>query len=258
MTAELTALSFSALLVGFSHTLAGPDHYVPFVAMSRVGQWSLRKTIAITILCGFGHVGSSVLLGFIGIALGIVVFQLEMIEAMRGDLAGWLLTAFGLVYFLWGVACGVRNRPHQHVHLGADGSLVQHTHELGVQHSAIAAQETTESAQDTVTAMPAEGTTVVKMTPWILFTIFIFGPCESLIPMLMYPAAKGNLAAVAFVTFLFGLATLVTMTGIVVLMYLGSDLLHPQRKRFAWAERYSHALAGAIVLACGLAVKFGL
>ena len=32
-----------------------------------------------------------------------------------------------------------------------------------------------------------------SMTPWVLFTIFLFGPCEPLIPLLMYPAAKGNM-----------------------------------------------------------------
>ncbi|GAI12193.1 unnamed protein product, partial [marine sediment metagenome] len=29
-----------------------------------------------------------------------------------------------------------------------------------------------------------------SLTPWILFIIFVFGPCEPLIPLVMYPAKK--------------------------------------------------------------------
>jgi len=102
----------TAASVAFVHTLLGPDHYLPFVAMSRAGGWSRRKTIVITVLCGLGHVLSSAVLGLIGIALGIAAFKLEWIEQFRGDLAGWLLLAFGLVYFLWGVRRAIRNQPH--------------------------------------------------------------------------------------------------------------------------------------------------
>ncbi|HEX7375587.1 MAG TPA: hypothetical protein VF278_00670, partial [Pirellulales bacterium] len=60
MNADLGALSLAALSIGFLHTLFGPDHYIPFVAMSRVGGWSRSKTLLITLLCGLAHVGSSV------------------------------------------------------------------------------------------------------------------------------------------------------------------------------------------------------
>ena len=68
--ATVTALLGFAALLGFTHTLTGPDHYLPFVAMSRIGRWSLSKTVAITIACGIGHVAGSVVLGMLGIALG--------------------------------------------------------------------------------------------------------------------------------------------------------------------------------------------
>ncbi len=234
MQADLGLLSATALATGFLHTLCGPDHYVPFVAMSRVGKWSLRKTIWITLLCGIGHVGSSVVLGFIGIALGLIVFQLETIEEARGDVAGWLLLAFGLAYFAWGVVRAIRNRPHTHVHVHVDGTMHAHQHQHQGEH--LHAHE------------KAGG-----MTPWVLMAIFLFGPCEPLIPVLMYPAAEGNVWGVVLVTLLFGAATLVTMTTMVVVMSLGAE-----RFRLRGFERYSHALAGLVVFACGLAIKLGL
>ena len=62
MESTLFLLLVSAASIGFFHTIMGPDHYFPFIVMSRSGQWSSTKTIWVTILCGFGHVLSSVLL----------------------------------------------------------------------------------------------------------------------------------------------------------------------------------------------------
>ena len=101
MTGDLMALAGLAAFIGLIHTLAGPDHYMPFVMMASARRWSKGRTAVITLLCGIGHVGSSIALGFIGIAFGVVVFQLESVENFRGDLAGWLLVAFGLAYFSW-------------------------------------------------------------------------------------------------------------------------------------------------------------
>jgi len=91
------------------------------------------------------------------------------------------------------------------------------------------------------------------MTPWVLFTIFIFGPCEPLIPILFYPAATKSAFAVVAVTVAFAVATLAAMTAMVALGYFGLGWLSSSR-----LERYSHAGAGFAITACGLAIKCGL
>ena len=96
-------LLFTAAAVGFLHTVMGPDHFLPFIAMSRAGGWSLRKTAVVTTACGIGHVLSSVVLGLLGLALGVAVARLVAIEEFRGDVAGWLLLGFGLAYMVWGL-----------------------------------------------------------------------------------------------------------------------------------------------------------
>ena len=43
--------------------------------------------------------------------LGISLLSVETFESFRGELAGWLLLTFGLVYFVWGVRRALRHRP---------------------------------------------------------------------------------------------------------------------------------------------------
>ena len=92
------------------HTLSGPDHYLPFIAMAKAGRWSWTRTAWVTTLCGVGHVASSVLLAVAGSALLIGGESLLGIETLRGDLAAWGLIAFGLVYAVWGIRRALRRR----------------------------------------------------------------------------------------------------------------------------------------------------
>lgn len=261
MSDEVQKLTIAALSIGFLHTLLGPDHYVPFAAMARIGKWSLPKTIVITILCGIGHVGSSVVLGLIGVAAGIAVFKLETIEAARGSIAGWMLLAFGLVYFVWGIWRAIRNRPHTHLHVHENGTVHTHKHTHTAEHLHVHTANSTHGGHHDHADAPVPDPVRVaaapevsnSMTPWVLFTIFLFGPCEPLIPLLMYPAAKADTFGVVWVTSLFALVTIVTMTTVVVSMYLGVSFV--KLGRF---ERFGHAMAGIVILACGAAVKLGL
>lgn len=241
------ALLGTAAAIGFFHTLLGPDHYIPFVAMARVGNWGLRKTLWVTLLCGLGHVGSSILLGTLGVAFSMMLFRLENIEEVRGDLASWLLLGFGVIYSVWGVMQAIRNVPHAHLHAHPDGTVHEHLHQHHAEHLHV--HQTDGRTDD----RPVDQGKFGGYTPWVLFTIFLFGPCEPLIPMLMYPAAEQNLGLVALVATVFGVVTLVTMTSMVVLMNWGVSWL----SHHAW-HRFGHAAAGLSITACGLAVKLGL
>ncbi len=233
----LGILLITAATIGVVHTITGPDHYIPFIAMSRVGRWSLTKTILITLVCGVGHVLSSVVLGTLGIALGWAVSGLEVFEGVRGGLAGWLLLGFGLAYMVWGIRRAIRNQPHTHVHVHGSGNVHAHEHAHTDEHTHVHTEEERAGS----------------MTPWILFTIFVFGPCEPLIPILMYPAAELNVWGIVLVALVFGVFTIGTMTAIVVSAYVGLMKL-----RVTGLARYSHALAGLAITACGAAIKLGL
>lgn len=234
MSTEINILIATAASIGFIHTLIGPDHYLPFIMMSRARGWSVTKTLWITLACGIGHVLSSVVLGFLGIALGVAVGELEAIEAVRGDLAAWALIAFGLVYAIWGFRRALRKHPHSQTHLVGKlaGVTHMHPHELDESHDHPDGQK-------------------ANITPWVLFTVFVLGPCEPLIPILMYPASQHNLGGVAVVTAVFALTTITTMLAIVFVTSYGFKVL-PMGK----LDRYSHAIAGSTIALSGLAIQF--
>ena len=236
MYGELSILYGTALGLGVMHTLLGPDHYLPFVAMARSGKWSNAKTLWVTLLCGTGHVLGSIALGFAGILLGLSLGWLEAVESFRGDLAGWLLLGFGLALLAWGLIRAARNRPHVHVHAHEDGTIHRHPHRHAGEHMHVHA-----SARK------------ASLSPWLLFIVFVFGPCEPLIPILMFPAAQGHLGHVAGVSLVFGAATVATMTLMVMATCFGLS-------RFRWrsAERYAMALSGLVVTLSGAAVVAGL
>ncbi len=234
MTGELFALAIAATSIGFFHTLLGPDHYLPFIAMARSRKWSQIKTVWVTVLSGIGHIASSIFIGVAGIFFGISLKKLEITESIRGEFAAWLLIAFGLVYFVWGVRRVIRNKSHSHSHNHMDDEPHSHNHTHEKSHLHVHTDEKKRS-----------------ITPWVLFTIFFFGPCEPLIPILMYPAAKNSIFGLTLITGVFSLITILTMLGIVMATSFGINLL-PLGK----LERYTHAVAGATVCACGLSIQF--
>jgi sulfite exporter TauE/SafE len=231
MSQELLILTATAASIAFIHTMLGPDHYIPFIVMSKAKKWSLKKTTLITGLCGLGHILGSIALGIIGIALGIGITKIEGFESSRGAIAAWLLIAFGMVYFAWGLRRALKNRPHTHKHNHIDGRVHEHTHTHTKEHTHIHKKE--------------------KTTPWVLFIIFVLGPCEPLIPLLMYPAAQSSAIGVILVASVFGLVTIFTMVGIVLASYFGLSFFPVKR-----IERYTHALAGGTIALSGLAIIF--
>lgn len=237
MSHELVILVGTAAWIGMLHTLAGPDHYLPFIVISRARNWSAVKTGTVTFLCGLGHVLSSVVLGAIGIVIMELMGAMQWLEDVRGSLAAWLLIGFGLAYFAWGVRKAILNKPHTHKHLHAAGEdhSHEHVHESG--HVHVHENENQEQ---------------FNITPWILFIIFVFGPCEALIPMMMFGAkVAGSPWGALPVAVVFSIATISTMFVVVLAAAYGLKLV-PSK---GW-ERYSHAMAGAAICMSGLAIQF--
>ena len=230
---EAQILLATAASIAFLHTLLGPDHYLVFTAMGKARSWSLAKTLRITTVCGVGHVLSSVVIGAVGIVLGAQLSALVAIEGARGNLAGYALLAFGLMYFAWGLRQAGRSHKHSHVHIHED---VVHDHEHD--HQTDHAHVHEEGARNSI-------------TPWAMFIVFVLGPCEALIPLFMYPAAQQSGMLVIQVAVVFGVVTLLTMLACVAVTTIGLDKL-----KLPSTGRYAHAVAGASVALCGGAISF--
>lgn len=227
---EAQILLLTAASIAFLHTILGADHYVVFTAMGRAHRWRLVKTLQVTAFCGIGHVLGSVILGLVGIAVGAQLLTLVEIEGLRGNLAGWALLAFGLMYFAWGLRRAGRSRRHSHVHAHA-GVVHDHEHDHRGEHGHVH-----DGGERSI-------------TPWALFVIFVLGPCEALIPLFMYPAAQHDPGLVIAVALVFSAITVATMLACVALTTLGLE-----RLRLPLDARYTQAIAGASVFACGAAI----
>jgi sulfite exporter TauE/SafE len=236
MSQELIILLITAGTLGFTHTLFGPDHYLPFIVIAKAKKWSLGKTTWVTFLCGLGHVSSSVVIGAVGIVFGVALLKLQALEAFRGNIAGWLLLGFGLAYFIWGLRKSWKNRSHKHPHLHEDGNIHEHVHTHVIQHAHIHIEKEEDTA---------------SLTPWVLFIIFVFGPCEVLIPLVMYPVAQASWSAMMLVVGTFSLVTVATMLTIVTLGTYGIKTV-----RFPFLEKNSEAVAGFSIMLCGIAIQF--
>lgn len=229
---EIILLSLTAASLGFIHTALGPDHYLPFIVLSKARNWSVAKTMWITFVSGVGHVGGSVIIGLVGIALGISLNKLTFIEEFRGDIVALLLIAFGLAYSVYGFYKFLKNGGHHHLpNFLIPKSLREIKHQVS--------HGLEEKVDET------------KLTPWVLFIIFVFGPCEVLIPMLFIPAVQQSSTGIASVALFFGIATIATMMFIVYLGHLGSSFL-----KFKSKEKYMHLIAGLVILIAGLGMHF--
>lgn len=204
----MEALILSAVGIGFVHSLA-PDHWLPFASIAKAQGWSRQKLIMVSLLAGAAHVGSSIVLGALGIFLGLGLFHLEGAESFRGNIAGFLLIGFGAAYALW----GLKHLRHNHLHM--------------------------DNAK--------------TVTVWALIAIFIFGPCEPLIP-LMFLAVQHGWYGVWLTTAAFSLITVLMIVSQSMLAFLGMGLL-PGR-RMVHMERWSHVMAGGIIALTGAGVMF--
>lgn len=219
----ITALWLTAFLTAVIHTITGPDHYLPFIAIAKSRNLSLKKTLLWTFICGLGHIGSALLiaLGFVYLSHFLTDTQFAWIEDNRSNLAAYALIGLGGAYLLW----ALRHRwLHKHGQAYHYGDAMHGGTEI----------------------------TDKNITVWVVFIIFVLGPCEALLPILTAPSVMG-IPAVISSTVIFSVATIATMLVAVALGYFGLEAL-----RFKKMEAYTHELAGATIMVCGLLIICGL
>ena len=214
MDQGILILALSALGIGAFHAFIGPDHYLPFVAMAQTRKWSRTRTFWVVSICGVGHVLSSILLGFVFIAVGYALDHFQFWEGRRGDLAAWLLFLSGIGYTIWAMFRLARKKKHGHTHF------------------------------------PNEKSDKNTMTFWILFTVFLFGPCEPL-AALLYTASEQSTSSMILIALLFALSTICVMIIMTFLLLRGFKYL--QAHKF---EKYQHIIAGITLALCGAGILF--
>lgn len=169
-----------------------------------------------TLVCGIGHVGSALLIALVFMYASHLMTESDVswLNENRGNLAAWALIGFGAAYLLYSLR---KSRLHRHHHIHAGEALAERSG---------------------------------KITPWIIFIIFVLGPCEALLPLLAPSAALG-MGCVALVTIVFSVCTIATMMLAVALGMRGLSLLHSR-----WLEHHAGELAGFTIMLCGIGIAF--
>jgi len=242
MIESVTILMGTAAFLGLFHTAIGPDHYLPFIVLGKAEGWTYKKTVFWTAICGLGHVASSIVVGAIGIAVGWSLNSMEWFEGIRGSLASYTLMGFGALYLLYGLYRAFVKKDHTHFHAHGDGSIHKHSHD---HKHAVQPIGHDDQAHDDTGHMAAH-----RRTMWALFLIFVLGPCEPLIPLLMVPAAAHSFLGIALVAGVFSLVTVSTMIVCVSIGFFGLKVVN-----FQFFNRYVHAFSGATILLSGLLIQ---
>ena len=182
MINETIVIAGSAASIGFVHTILGPDHYLPLVAMAKTNGWSGPKTASYVAFCGVSHVLGTIVVGSLVFLLGMAFLNLETVQSLRSDFAGWFLLLFGAIYFAWGINWALRE-------------------------SRIAENQ--------------RNSKFARCTPFALFLFFILGPCEPLIPLMTFGGGDVGFFSTLLVVSAFCGTTILTMLLCVMIFYYG-------------------------------------
>ena len=230
METELSILLVTAISVSVLHTVSGPDHYIPFIAIGKTKGWKLPRIVMWTAICGSAHVMASVLLALGGAAIGFSLSKIDGLNEVRGGLASWAIFIFGVLYLLYGLYGVYKEKKHKHFDLYDDGSVYVFEHD----HKQM-----------------TYPTNRRKVTPWILFLIFLLGPCEVLFPLLTYPTVEQSTSNMLILIGVFLSTTVSTMILVVSLMYFGFKLI-----KIDWLEKYVVPISGLSIAVCGIGMVF--
>ena len=224
MTRTALLLFLSSCSTAVIHALI-PDHWLPFVLMSRLERWSERRAAALTGLAGLLHVLVTLIFGALTIEIGSGAAAPLAARTGRslGFLGGGLLVVFGVVYGVWrhrreGRAHGALGNPQ-----AAAGGEHVHAHGHPLErwfHGALSA-------------------------PALVLVIGI-SPCALLVPVLFASAVEGGGTLFA-AGFGFALCTIATMVGVTVFALRGMSRLD-----LPFFTRYGDLISGAVVAAIGL------
>jgi hypothetical protein len=172
----------------------------------------------VTALCGAGHVTASVVIGMLGAAFGIGLF--DAFGAALEGVAPYVLIGFGLAYATWGAGRLVRERWHRRMH--ARGEHHHHHRHHHLDHHALSARA--------------------------LFLLFCADPCVAVIPLTFAAFATGWTAALAVVA-AYEAATIATMVALVLPARAATSVV-----RGAWVDRFGDVLAGGVIVGVGVLV----
>ena len=186
-----------------------PTHWLPFVLVGRAQRWSLTRNLLAVTAAGLAHIASTAVVGSLIVAAGMALD--EIVAGLLPHLSAILLFAFGGFYLVRSV----------------------------IRRPAMAGGPALDLAEPTVSHGAAF---------WGLVAVMALSPGEVLLPIYMSSAQEG-VGALALLTGVFAVGTILGMTVFTTLARAGASVLRLER----WA-RYEGAILGLALIAIGLLV----
>jgi len=88
-------LLLAAASVGILH-MSAPDHWATLIILGRVSKWNRARLMGVGVMTALGHVGLSVLLGFVIVEVGIAISQQASVYIT--EVTGVIMVVGGLIY----------------------------------------------------------------------------------------------------------------------------------------------------------------
>ena len=109
-------LFLGSLLLGLIHPLF-PNHWIPLIAISKTEKWTNKETIVATLITGFSHTLSTII---IGIIVGFVGIKLsESYSYITRIAAPLILLIIGVIYLILDFRSS-----HHHHHFEMNDALI--------------------------------------------------------------------------------------------------------------------------------------
>lgn len=186
-----------------------PTHWLPFVLVGRAQRWSLTKNLLAVAAAGLAHIATTAAVGTLIVAAGMAMD--EIVAGFLPYLSAALLFGFGAFYLI----------------------------RSAVRRPVMAGGPSLDLAEPTVSHSAAF---------WGLVAVMALSPGEVLLPIYMSSAQEGVLA-LALLTVVFALGTILGMATFTTLARAGASVLKLER----WA-RYEGAILGLALIAIGLLI----
>ena len=217
------ALFLGALLIATLHALI-PSHWLVFALVGKSQRWTLRRTLRITALAGFGHIFSTIVLGIMVSAAGKYVWGLDKIpERFAHSMTAFALIGLGAAFFISGIR-------------GHHGCL--HTHHVH--------QQETEVCEDHVHAHHPEHHLRSVTTIGALLLGLTLSPCLDLLSIYLV-ASQSSWGVIIGISAVMAVVTLTIMLVLVTGARLGLE-----RIRLRWLEEYEGVTIGVVLIIMGL------
>jgi len=237
---------FSAsLLLSIIHASI-PNHWLPLIAIGKAEKWTQSETMFGTVITGFAHTLSTVI---IGIIVGVIGYKLSSSYGIiSGIIAPSILVLLGIIYII----LDLRSVKHEHSHFIADES---HKHEHDHEHHHDHSHEHEHPHHDRPHLHEESVTPKTNhKTKWAVLSTLSLGmfltPCVE-IEAYYFQASTIGWAGIWIVSAVY---TFITVAAMLLLVYLGMHGVKNIRSHFL--EEHERRITGVVLIAVGLITYF--